>query len=208
MNPDNFTPVSEKLAFGTKRIIGWIFVTTFSITFLGLFFWALFYSVKFANEDFIISLRNGYQNFSWSVKTGFAKDVAETYPPFDPIYKIQVVSSKDTTERYTYSFWGNFFGVGANPGTILLKDTGGGIYSFKVSASFSSEFPNLSVNSSSVPAYDRLNLINNELNNQSKLMILWKDDRTLEQIIRENTTNSSKPLNSNSTDYFGLIQFY
>lgn len=166
----------EKVGLG---IIKWAIITTVTLGILGLIFWALFYSVYFANLPFVIPLRSWYQNTYWTAKNIVTKPTGK-YPPSSPIYPIQPVN----IGQFNYKFLGTFSKLNDTGSVVYLKGYDNNIYAFILTQS-----------------PDDIGIVANDnpASPKNVVQILWNDPRTLQQILASYKADSQTPLNSDSS---------
>ena len=177
----------------TIEKIGWTFikwiiglVIIFSI--LGIFFWAFFYSVYFANLSIIIPLRNWYQDTYWKTESLVFKPV-RTYPPFEPIYTISVDKS-DVPDAYTYSLWGTVSRVDTGGKTIYILGSDGNEYVFALT------IYGLSFTGTAGKDFDQEGMAAFK---GAKVLASWPDAKSLAEIKKAYEQNKTDPINPGIT---------
>ncbi|HKC04467.1 MAG TPA: hypothetical protein VKC54_01200 [Patescibacteria group bacterium] len=189
-------------------IIKWTIGLLLTVGF-ALLFWAIFYSSYFANLSFVIPLRIWYQESLWTVEKLAIKPVRRV-PPFDPIYTIGVETPENG--NYIYALWGTFVSADINTDIVKLKGFDGNVYTFLVGNNWKS-IDNGSLSLPPAKPFDTV-VANNHINvdtspytSQSIIVIRWDDKRTLYQIEKDYSADSSTPLNKNSTNLFSLSKY-
>jgi len=189
------------MQWGIKLIV----VITSIITIFSFLFWIVFYSVSFANQPSIISLRSWYQYTFWSTKDIFLEKENSAIP-FEPVYTFQVQKWMDTN---VYTFYGKFVSIDTLQQIIYLQGYDSKTYTFRVSNEFIKRqgyFDFVGINYA--PNQDIVNIDNLPFTENSKIKIFWDDSRTLKQIMSDYSENPSEPLNfiSGSNRFFSLTK--
>jgi len=181
---DIIIPQTSPPKNNNKRV-WWAIGIVGGLAYLALLFWLLFYSVYAANIPFIIPLRNWYQDTYWKVERLVLKPV-RTYPPFDPIYAIQV---KNILPKigYTYRLIGIFFGINSYDKTLDIKSFNNHHYYFDINESLRFTY-------SDIKPEDYIYGLS-KLLGKSIIEVEWNDQRSLYQIEKDYYKNSAAFLN-------------
>lgn len=153
------------------------------LSILGTFFWTIFYSVNFANFNFVIPLRNWYQDTYFKVIAVLVPS-QKAFKPANLIWPIQVLDS--TNGMYTYRFLGTYSRINSSNQTLYLQGSDNRIYSFIIPRNqIQNEDPNISglYTSSTNSIFD----------------ITWTDKRTLSQILSIFSKDPTIPINTDQS---------
>ena len=165
-----------------------------STFFLVTAFWVLFYSDYSANLNFIIPIRNSYQNLYWQVE-GKILTPKRSSPPFNPIYTIQVVKPFQDG-YYTYSLWGTISDVDLANHLFYVNGYGKNKYVFDIK-SYGYEY-RTSVQADKIDPFAK----------GGSIQASWQDKRSLMQIKKDYLKNKQLPLNQDSPTGLNFIGFY
>jgi hypothetical protein len=177
-------------------LILWLVIT---FTILSAIVWVLLYSTYLANLPSIITLRENYQKYYWKFEEKFSSPQG-FYPPFDPIYTIQV-KKIEADGKYDYSAQGRFESIDYKNMTLTLNGIDGNTYNFSIENSVFDGSINIIQSVSSevitLPIGPGKPISSNIFNQTSLLIIGWQDTRTLTQIYNTYGKSASDSINQN-----------
>lgn len=169
--------------------------------------WLVFYSVYIANITPVVYLRDRYQDIFWKVESLVLSKKDATFPDLDPVYTITPLKSP---YEYTniYLFRGVFMGISETDYMLQVRGYDDKIYYIAVGENFLNRN---SIIPSGYSIYDpEVEVINQNsslIPGETKVGIMWDDDRSLYQIFRRYRSDPSIPLNQNSKLFFSLSNF-
>lgn len=173
----------------------------FSIGFLLiiLVIYNLLFSEIFANYSNIIKLRRSYAEFTDKIRIQFGVklDNFDNYTYLKSPIRIFGINKSDN--EYNYGFIGKLENVDLTKGQIYLKCCNNQTYVFNIFlAPVPSESTKVMVDN--IPTNNIEFDINADTNR--KFLLIWKDKRTLKQILNTYRSDSLKPIN---TDVFPTL---
>ncbi|HUD20016.1 MAG TPA: hypothetical protein VMR81_06265 [Patescibacteria group bacterium] len=186
---DDNVIVGGKPSKKIDKRVWWTVGIVAAFLYIGFLFWLLFYSVYVANLSFVIPLRAWYQNAYWQAE-GVLWQKHRTYPPFNPIYAIQPISSDAKTNTYLYQFFGTFSSVDWRTRTLFMKGYDNNIYSFIIPIAMIDNMDADTIGIDTPAAAKNITEIQ------------WNDAREFQQMMIGYSKNKLAPLNQDAGYFF------